>query len=162
MSRIASFNLFKCLDCGQIHTRPEWGTYRVGFPPNDWGTRSDILKTCVSCGLKKPIFEYLHVARTSGSGDHRDIIWLVESAAPRKKKQTILDLLLSPFKSKERTLANYPSFNDWTHHKHVKRLTCTYQIFTKFDKVLIGAWRTVVMGKRKALADLGGWGYGGV
>ena len=112
MSRIASFNLFKCLNCSQIHNRPEWGTFRVGSPPNDWGTSAEVLKTCLGCGVKKPISEYLHVARTSGSGDYCDLIWLVESAAPSKERQTLIDRLLSSFKRKKRTLANYPSFKD--------------------------------------------------
>ena len=112
VSRIAIFKLFKCLDHGQVHTRPVWGTYRVGSPPNDWGTPAEVLKTCVGCGVKKPLFEYLHVAKTAGSGKSREIVWLVVSAAPAATKQTLLTRLASAFKQKESLLDSYPAFKD--------------------------------------------------
>jgi hypothetical protein len=112
MSRIASFNLYKCLDCSQVHTRPVWGTYRVGSPPKDWGTSAEVLKTCVGCGVKKPIFEYQHVAKTVGSGNSREIVWLVATAAPAPAKQTLLMWLTSAFREKESLLDRYPAFKD--------------------------------------------------
>lgn len=125
MSRISSFGLFKCTRCGQVHTRPVGGTYRVGLPPKDWGTSAEVLKTCVGCGVKKPLFEYQHVAKTIGSGS-REIVCLDASAAPAPTKQTLLTRLASAFKQKESLLDSYPSFRDRIQHKCVKRLTCAH------------------------------------
>jgi hypothetical protein len=62
--------------------------------------------------VKKPIFEYLHVAKTVGSGNSREIVWIVATSAPVPAKQTLLMWLLSAFREKEGLLDGYPSFRD--------------------------------------------------
>jgi hypothetical protein len=111
MSRISSFSLYKCTNCGQIHTRPVWGTYRVGNPPNDFGVATEILKTCAKCGLKQPIKDYLLIGETEGSGDYAPVRWLIPSEAPPIPKKSTADLLVGLFKQK-RTLDGFQSFKD--------------------------------------------------
>jgi hypothetical protein len=62
--------------------------------------------------VKKPIFEYQHVAKTVGSGNSREIVWLDASAAPVLKKQTLLTRLANAIKQKENLIDSYPSFRD--------------------------------------------------
>lgn len=111
MSRISSFSLYKCINCGQIHKRPVWGTYRVGNPPNDFGNPTNTHKTCANCGVKQRIKDYLLIGETEGSGDYTPIRWLIPSEAPPEPKKSIADILLGPFKRK-RTLDNFQSFKD--------------------------------------------------
>jgi hypothetical protein len=111
MSRISSFALYKCTKCGQIHNRPVWGTYRVGNPPNDFGTATDIYKTCAKCGVKQQIKDYLLIGETEGSGDYAPIRWLMPSEAPPEPKKTITRIFLGRFKQK-RTLEGFQSFKD--------------------------------------------------
>ena len=111
MSRIASFGLYKCKNCGQIHKRPVWGTYRVGNPPNDFGIATDTYKTCTNCGVKQPINDYLLIGKTEGSGDYAPIQWLIPSEAPPEPKKSITDFLVGLFK-RERTLDSFQWFKD--------------------------------------------------
>jgi len=111
MSRIVSFRLYKCTNCGQIHTRPVWGTYRVGNPPSDFGTAKDIYKTCAKCGTKQRIKDYLLIGESEGSGDYAPIRWLMPTEAPLEAKKSVTDIFFGLFKPK-RTLNNFQSFND--------------------------------------------------
>ena len=111
MSRISSFSLYKCKNCGQIHKRPVWGTYRVGNPPNDLGIATDTYKTCTMCGLKQQIKDYLLIGETEGSGDYAPIRWAMPSEAPPEPKKTVTSTFMGLFKRK-RTLENFQWFKD--------------------------------------------------
>ena len=64
MTRISSFSLYQCLECKQIHTKPEYGSVSI-YIPTDMHIDDEEIKPCKNCGKKWQFRDYKFVGRES-------------------------------------------------------------------------------------------------
>jgi hypothetical protein len=57
MTRIASFGLYQCRECGQVHLKPEYGSISIYVPPDLFFNPTDI-KVCKGCGRNLQFKDY--------------------------------------------------------------------------------------------------------
>ena len=78
MTRISSFGLYECPECGQVHIKPEYGSISI-FIPLDIHIEESEIKICMGCrgeiSFKK--YKYLGLSSKRNTRDPSKIeIWL--------------------------------------------------------------------------------------
>ena len=60
MTRIASFGLYQCKKCGQIHIKPEYGSISIYVPPDLFYDPTDV-KVCKGCLKESQFKDYRYI-----------------------------------------------------------------------------------------------------
>lgn len=60
MTRIASYGLYQCIDCLQIHIKPLYGSISINVPLDAFVGDSEVV-TCKSCGIKREIAKFVYL-----------------------------------------------------------------------------------------------------
>lgn len=60
MTRVGSYELYKCPKCNQIHIKSNYSSISISMPYDAWFAPTD-LKTCQKCGEISEFSEYLHL-----------------------------------------------------------------------------------------------------
>ena len=60
MTRISSFGLYQCRECGQIHIKPEYGSVSIYVPPDLLFDPIDVL-VCKGCLKKSQLKDYMYI-----------------------------------------------------------------------------------------------------
>ena len=74
MTRIASYGLYKCLTCSQVHIKPNYGSISIYVPVDAFVKDSDIV-TCKSCGIKRAISSYIYLGMRSKENSYKPNIF---------------------------------------------------------------------------------------
>lgn len=59
MTRVGSYELYKCPKCSQIHIKSNYSSISISMPYDAWFAPTD-LKACKKCGEISAFSEYLH------------------------------------------------------------------------------------------------------
>ena len=61
MTRIASYSIYECPTCNQMHLKPEYGSINLNsYIPIDLYFAPEDIKKCKKCGEQRQLCEYTH------------------------------------------------------------------------------------------------------
>lgn len=70
MTRIASYGLYQCPTCQQVHIKPNYGSISVYIPSDAFIADSDVV-SCKGCGLDQTISSFLYIGIRTKQKSHK-------------------------------------------------------------------------------------------
>jgi hypothetical protein len=74
LTRIASYGLYQCSDCLQVHIKPNYGSISINVPLDAFVSNSEVV-TCKSCGIKKEIDKFVYLGMRSKQNSYKPNIF---------------------------------------------------------------------------------------
>ena len=74
MTRIASYGLYQCADCLQVHIKPLYGSISIHIPLDAFIDDSQVV-TCKGCGVRKEVSKFVYKGMRSKQNSYRPNIF---------------------------------------------------------------------------------------